>query len=93
MACKRLQAFSEREGNSSQAALFAYLTARFDPQRVLHESEDENWVWEPAIANRNGAVLQISSLLTLVIFGLMMVALALLFSAAARRARAGHGLG
>lgn len=88
MAYKPLQLLAEREGNTREAALFGYLMARSDPRRVL-ELRREDWAWGQEISRRNGAVLQIASVLTVVFLVVMVVAASLLILSSWTDARPG----
>ncbi len=78
MAYKQLQVLSEKEGNPSEAALFSYLTAKFDPHIGKHTLFLDERVFGRKVSTRNAVVLQISSLLLLVFSGLVAVATAVL---------------
>ncbi|MGH9378555.1 MAG: hypothetical protein ACRD1I_07130, partial [Terriglobia bacterium] len=87
MAYRRLRALSEKEGNSGEAALFAYLGKKFAPAtgggKTLGERD-----FAQDVSRRNAAVLQISSLLMLICAGLLIAAAAVLIARSSR----GEGL-
>lgn len=86
MAYKQLRALSEREGNSGEAALFAYLGRKFDPVTGGRERQRE-WVFGSYISRRNAAVLQFSSLLMLIFAALLVVAASVLIAGNRQRER------
>jgi hypothetical protein len=79
MAYKHLQVFSETQGNSRGAALFAYLATKFDPHRAERQRE-RAWVFGSYIARRNAAVLQISSVVMLISCAALIIAASVLIA-------------
>jgi hypothetical protein len=86
MAYKELQRLSAKEGNSGEAALFSYLGKKFDPVRA-EQARFEEWIFDRDIVLRNAAVLQISSLMTVIFSGVIVLAAFVLILAGRRRAR------
>jgi tetratricopeptide (TPR) repeat protein len=78
MAYKQLQAFSVKGGNQADAALFAYLAAKFDPLSGEHPGFPGESAFGLDTAKRNAAVVQISGLMILVFSGLLVIAAAIL---------------
>lgn len=88
MAYKELEALSEKEGNSREAALFRYFAAKFDPVRG-EQARLEDWLLSRDIVLRNAAVLQISSLAMLIFAALLALAAGVLLWASRRGAHLG----
>lgn len=84
MAYGQLQALSAKEGNTGEAALFAYLGRKFDPATVAHGTLRGS-IFGLDIFKRNAAVLQISSLMMMVFSGLLIVAASVLIARGRRR--------
>lgn len=84
MAYKQLQALSEREANTREAALFAYLGRKLVPATGEPERLREG-VFGKYTSRRNAAVLQISSLLMFIFSGLLVAAASVLIAGRRRR--------
>ena len=78
MAYKQLQASSEKGGDRQEAALFAYLAAKFDSLSGEHPGFPKESAFGLDTARRNAAVVQISGLMILVCSGLLVIAAAIL---------------
>jgi len=89
LAYRQLEASSEKGGNQSEAALFAYLAAKFDPLTGEHPGFPGESAFGLETARRNAAVVQISGLMILVFSGLLVIAAAILIagSSALRQSR------
>jgi hypothetical protein len=74
MAYRQLQTSAEKEGNSSEAGLFAYLAAKFDPVKGQHQGFPGESAFGLKTAERNAAVVQISALMILLFAGLAVIA-------------------
>jgi len=86
MAYKELQGLSAKEGNSGEAALFSYLGKKFDPVRAEQARFKES-IFDRDIVLRNATVLQISSLMTIIFSGVIVLAALVLILASRRSAR------
>ena len=78
MAYKQLQAASEKGGNESEAALFGYLAAKFDPVKGEHARFPGESAFGLVTSRRNAAVVEISGLMILIFSGLVAVAISIL---------------
>jgi len=87
MAYKQLQTSSQKEGNPSEAALFAYLAAKFDAVQGKHADFPGESAFGRDTSQRNAAVVEISGLMILVFFGLLAIALSILVVGSRRGAR------
>jgi hypothetical protein len=87
MAYRQLQASSEKEGNPSEAALFAYLAAKFDAVKGEHTGMPGESAFGLKTAERNAAVVEISGLMIVVFSGLVVVATAILIAGSSVRRR------
>jgi len=87
MAYRQLQASSQKEGNQSEAALFAYLAAKFDPLEGVHAGFPGESAFGPDISRRNAAVVEISGLMILIFSGLVVLATSILIAGSLRSAR------
>jgi hypothetical protein len=87
MAYKQLQAASEKGGNQSEAALFGYLAAKFDPAKGNHAGFPEESAFRLDTSRRNAAVVEISGLMILIFCGLVVVATSILIAGSRRGAR------
>ena len=88
MAYQRLQASSEREGQAQEAALFAYLAAKFDVASGKHPGYPRESAFGRKTAERNAAVVEISGLMILVFCGFVVIAAAILIAGSRRGAGA-----
>ncbi|MGH9397835.1 MAG: hypothetical protein ACRD18_13425 [Terriglobia bacterium] len=86
MAYGQLRTLSVKEGNSGEAALFAYLGRKFAPAAGSEGLRERDFAQD--VSRRNAAVLQISSLLMLICAGLLIIAAAILIAGSRR----GNGL-
>ena len=87
MAYKQLRAASAKGGNPSEAALFGYLAAKFDPVEGEHLGFPGESAFGLDISRRNAAVVEISGLMILVFCGLAVVATSILIAGSRRGAR------
>ncbi len=94
MAYRQLEASSQREGNRTEAALYGYLAAKFDPVQGKRADFPGESAFGRDTSQRNAVVVEISGLMILVFFGLLVIALAIVIAggrrgahAAAKRAR------
>jgi hypothetical protein len=87
MAYRQLQASCQKEGNQSEAALFAYLAAKFDAVEGVHPGFPGESAFGPDISRRNAAVVEISGLMILIFSGLVLVATSILIAGSLRSAR------
>ncbi len=87
MAYKQLQGSFAEEGNTAEAALFAYLGAKFDPVKGEHAGFSGDSAFGVETSERNAAVVQIAGLMILVFCGLMLIASILLIAGSRRGAR------
>jgi hypothetical protein len=88
LAYKQLQTSAQKEGNPSEAALFGYLAAKFDPAKGRYPSYPQGSAFGFNTANRNAAVVEISGLMLLFFAALVVIAALILFAGSRRRARA-----
>ncbi len=86
MAYQRLQASFQKEGDVSQARLFAYLAAKFDPQQGLNPGVSQGSTFGTTTAARNAAVVEMSGLMILIFAGFAALALAILIAGTRRDA-------
>jgi tetratricopeptide (TPR) repeat protein len=86
MAYKQFQGSFTEEGKKAEAALFAYLAAKFDPGKREHFGVAGDSAFGEETSERNAAVVQISGLMILVFCGLMFIATAILIAGSRRRA-------
>ncbi len=91
MAYRRLRGLTARQGNASEATLFGYLAATFDPVKGVHARAGDERVFGVETCGRNAAVLQIASLLMLVFFAIMVTTGAILIAAGRRGGMAPGG--
>jgi hypothetical protein len=89
MAYRRLGALWEEQGDHNEAALFAYLTEKFDRPLTMPNRSQAEWAWGHDISMRNGAVFQIAGLTMLVFFGLFILAVLVLMVVGWPRAKLG----
>jgi hypothetical protein len=87
MAYKQLQRLSSQGGNASEAALFGYLAAKFDPVPEMRARRAGSAVFAQEIFRRNAAVLQISSLMMFLFSALLVIAAPVLMIRSSRVAR------
>jgi hypothetical protein len=87
MAYRQLQASSQKEGNPSEAALFAYLAAKFDAVEGVHPGFPGESAFGLDTSRRNAAVVEVSGLMILVFSGLVVVATLILIAGSLRSAR------
>lgn len=85
MAYRRLQAVSANEGQPHEAALFAYLAAKFDAVKGSHLGIPES-AFGRETAERNAAVVQVAGLMMLIFAALATIALSVLIAGNRRRA-------
>ncbi len=84
MAYKQLQAASEKEGQQSEAALFGYLAAKFDPVEGKHPGFPGDSAFGRETSRRNAAVVEISGLMILIFSGLVVIATLILIAGSRR---------
>ena len=85
-AYKKLEALSRKEGSQAEAALFSYLTAKFDPVSVEHgRFGGLIFGWE--VCKRNAAVLLVTGLMMLIFSGLLVTTVSVLIAGSRRGAR------
>jgi hypothetical protein len=87
MAYRQLAASSEKEGDRSEAALFAYLAAKFDAVKGEHAGLPGESAFGLRTAERNAAVVEISGLMIIVFSGLVVVATSILIAGTLVRRR------
>ncbi|MGD1155558.1 MAG: hypothetical protein ABSA41_06985 [Terriglobia bacterium] len=87
MAYRQLQASSQKGGNHAEAALFGYLAAKFDPVKGEHAGFPGESAFGLDTSRRNAAVVEISGLMILLFFGLVVVATSILIAGSRRGAR------
>jgi len=87
MAYKPLKALSEKEGNSSEAALFGYLADKFNPLKRAKGEIPGDSAFGHSISRRNAAVVVISGLMILIFSGLVAVAALILIAGGLNRAQ------
>lgn len=71
MAYRQLQTSSEKGGDKAEAALFGYLAAKLDPAKGVKPGFQGESTFGLYTARRNAAVAQISGLMILIFFGLV----------------------
>jgi hypothetical protein len=71
LAYKPLKALSEKEGDSTQAALFGYLSEKFNPLKGANRDLSGGSAFGQFTSQRNAAVVQISGLMILIFSGLV----------------------
>lgn len=81
MAYRRLKDLAIRQGNTGEAALFAYLGKKFDPSTGNAAAALRKSVFGDYVARRNAFVLQISALMMLLFSGLLIAAPVVLIAA------------
>ncbi len=86
MAYRQLQASSQKEGKQSEAALFGYLAAKFDPVKGEHAGFPGESAFGLNTARRNAEVVETSGLMILLFSGLVVVA-TLIVIAGSRRGK------
>jgi hypothetical protein len=87
MAYRQLQASSQKEGKPSEAALFGYLAAKFDPVKGEHAGFPVESAFGLNTAQRNAAVVETSGLMILLFAGLLVVATVILIAGSRRSKR------
>jgi len=87
MAYRQLQASSEKGGNEVEAALFGYLAAKFDPIRRERGGFPGESAFGQYTSRRNAAVVEISGLMILIFFGLLVIATSILIAGSLPGAR------
>lgn len=83
MAYQRLEKVAARQGNSNEAALFAYLGKKFDPATGVTAVALRKSVFGDYIARRNAFVLQFSALMMLM-FSLLLISAAVILIVTSR---------
>ena len=81
LAYKPLKALSEKEGDSTEAALFGYLSEKFNPLKGANRDLPGGSAFGQFTSQRNAAVVEISGLMILVFSGLVVVATLILIAA------------
>jgi len=89
MAYKPLKALAEKEGNSTEAALFAYLSSKFNPITGEQREYPGESAFGHETSERNAAVVQVSGLMIILFSGLLVIAISILIVGSRRRARPG----
>ena len=87
MAYKKLQASFEKAGQSSEGALLGYLAAKFEAVHGEHAGLPGEAAFGQTISTRNAAVVEISGLMILFFFGLVVVAVSILIVGSRANAR------
>jgi hypothetical protein len=87
MAYRQLQASAPKGGNQSEAALFAYLAAKFDPVKGGQPGFPGESAFGLDTSRRNAAVVEISGLMILIFSGLVVIATSILIAGSLRGAR------
>jgi hypothetical protein len=87
MAYRQLQVSSEKGGNETEAALFGYLAAKFDPVKGEHAGFPGESAFGPYTSRWNAAVVEISGLMILIFSGLVVIAASILIVGSRRVSR------
>jgi hypothetical protein len=84
LAYNQLQASAQKEGNTSEAALFGYLASKFDPAKGRCPSYPQGSAFGFNTAHRNAAVVEISGLMVLLFAALVAIAASILLAGSRR---------
>jgi hypothetical protein len=87
MAYSQLRASSEKDGNQTEAALFGYLAAKFDPAKGKPAGFPGQSAFGRDTSERNAAVVEISGLMILLFSGLVVIATLILIAGSRRHAQ------
>jgi len=87
LAYRPLKGLSVKEGNQAEAALFGYLSEKFNPLKGMDGGVPGESAFGEFTSQRNAAVVEISGLMILVFSGLVVIAALILIAASLPTAR------